>query len=87
MPKSMFRIEMAIDYTAHAAFRMKHRAITKAKVEDAIRNPDLSFIARFGRLVALKKYGDKFLKVIYEKSNDKIIVVTLYWTRRLPRRW
>jgi len=77
---------MAIDYTEHATFRMRHRVITKAKVEDTIRNPDLSFIARFGRLVALKKHGDKFLKVIYEKSNDKIVVVTVYWTGRLRRR-
>ena len=77
---------MTIDYTEHALFRMRHRTISKANVEDTIRNPNFSFIARLGRLVALKKYGDKFLKVIYEKSNDKITVVTVYWTRRLRRR-
>jgi len=76
---------MAIDYTEHAAFRMRQRTISKANVEDTIQNPDFSFITRPGRFVALKRYGDKFLKVIYEKSNDKITVVTVYCTRR-PRR-
>jgi len=60
--------------------------ISKTNVEGTIRNPDFSLITRLGRSVALKKYGDKFLKVIYEKSNDKITVVTVYWTRRLRRR-
>jgi len=77
---------MAIDYTEHAAFRMRHRTISKADVEDTIRNPDFSFITRLGRFVSLKRYGDKFLRVIYDKSNDKITVVTVYWTRRLRRR-
>jgi len=62
---------------------MRYRRISKAKVEDTIRNPDFSFVTRFDRSVVLKRYGDKFLKVICEKSNDKIIVVTVYWTGRL----
>jgi len=87
VPKNMYRTEMAIEYAEHATFRMRHRTISKAKVEDTIRNPDFSFITRLGRSAVLKKYDDKFLKVIYEKSNDKITVVTVYWTRRLPQRW
>jgi hypothetical protein len=76
---------MLVEYTEHAILRMRHRKISKAIVEDAIQNPDLSFISRIHRLVALKKYDDKFLKIIYEKSNNKVIVVTVYWTRRLQR--
>ena len=74
---------MTLEYTEHAVFRMRYRRISKAKVEDTIRNPDFSFVTRFDRSVVLKRYGDKFLKVICEKSNDKIIVVTVYWTGRL----
>ncbi|MCP8314923.1 MAG: DUF4258 domain-containing protein [archaeon] len=66
---------------------MRHRTISKVDVEDTVRNPDFSFITRLGRFVTLKKYGDKFLKVIYEKSNDKITVVTVYWIRRLRQKW
>ena len=76
---------MAIEYMEHAIFRMRHRRISKASVEDTIQNPDFGFTTRLGRLAALKKYEDKFLKVIYEKSNDKITVVTVYWTRRLQQ--
>ena len=76
---------MAIDYTEHATFRMRHRTILKTNVEDTIRNPDFRFITSLGRPVALKKHGDKFLKVIYEKSNDKITVVTVYLTRRVQQ--
>jgi hypothetical protein len=46
---------------------MRHRRISKVNVEDAIQNPDLSFVSRIRRLAVVKKYGDKFLKVIYEK--------------------
>jgi hypothetical protein len=77
---------MAIDFTEHAIFRMRQRRITEAHVEDTIGNPDFSSTTRLGRWIALKKYGDRFLKVIYEKSNDKITVVTVYWTERLRRR-
>ena len=34
-------------------------------------NPDFSFTTRLSRSVVLKKYGNKFFKVIYEKSSDK----------------
>ena len=46
---------MIIDYTEHANFRMRHRKISRAEVEDAIRNSDFSFVTGFGRLAALKK--------------------------------
>jgi len=67
----MYWIEMAIEYTEHATFRMGHRRILKARVEETVQNPDFSFITRLGRSAALRRYGDKFLKMIYKKSNDK----------------
>jgi len=78
---------MTIEYAEHAEFRMRHRAIFKTDVEATIQNPDFNFVTRLDRSVALKKHGGKFLKVIYEKSNDKITVITVYWMRRLRRRW
>ena len=62
---------------------MRQRKISKRMVEYALKSPDLSFITRGGRVISLKKRRDKFLKVISEKSNDKIRVVTVYWTRRI----
>ena len=73
---------MAIEYTEHAKLRMKHRTILKSDVEEAILHPYFTVSSRLGRFIAVKEYGEKYLKVIYEKSNDKITVVTVYWTRR-----
>jgi hypothetical protein len=61
---------------------MKHRKISKAEVEATVLHPYFSVPAQLGRLIAVRKYGDKYLKAICEKSNDKITVVTVYWTRR-----
>ena len=61
---------------------MKHRAISNSEAEETILQPYFTVPARLDRFIAVKKYGDKYLKAIYEKSNDKIIVITVYWTRR-----
>jgi hypothetical protein len=73
---------MRITYTEHAEARMDFRKISKTEVEEAISHPNLTALSRLGRTIAAKKKGDKYLKVIYDKSNDKITVVTVYWTRR-----
>lgn len=74
---------MAVEYTRHASSRMRQRKISKRMVEDALKRPDSSFVTRGGRDASLKRHGDIFLKVISEKSNDKIRDVTVYWTRRI----
>jgi len=74
---------MFIEYIDHALRRMNQRRISKLEVEQAIRQPDLSFRSRLGRYVSVKKYNEKLLKVVYEKENNKITVITVYWTRRL----
>jgi hypothetical protein len=74
--------EMSIIYTEHAKARLKDRGISAVEVEETILQPYFTVPSRQGRFIAVKKYGDKYLKVISEKSNDKITVVTVYWTRR-----
>ncbi|MCJ7559950.1 DUF4258 domain-containing protein [Candidatus Bathyarchaeota archaeon] len=61
---------------------MRHRKISKSDVEETVLHPYFAVPSRLGRFIAVKKYGDKYLKAICEKSNDKITVVTVYWTRR-----
>ena len=73
---------MIITYTEHAKARMALRKISRSEVEQTISEPYFSIPARSNRMVIVKKYQDKYLKVIFERSNDKIIVVTVYWTRR-----
>ncbi len=73
---------MSISYTEHAKLRMKDRKILNSEVRDTILQPYFVAKSKLDRLIAVKRYGDKYLKVVYERSNDKIIVVTVYWTRR-----
>ncbi len=73
---------MAIVYSDHAKLRMRHRGILKSDVENTILHPYFTVPSRLKRSIVVKRFGDKYLKVIYEKSNDKITVVTVYWTRR-----
>jgi hypothetical protein len=73
---------MDIGYTEHAKGRMRYRGILKSDIEDTILHPYFTVPSKLGRFIAVKKSGDKYLKVIYERSNDKIMVVTVYWTRR-----
>jgi hypothetical protein len=58
---TLYRAEMIIDYTKHAAFRMKYRKISETEVENTIRHSDSHFVTQFGRSVTLKKYGGKYL--------------------------
>jgi hypothetical protein len=73
---------MAIGYTEHAKERMKHREISKSQIADTVLHPYFVIPSRLGRFIAVKKYGGKYLKVIYEKDKGKITVITVYWTRR-----
>ena len=73
---------MSIAYTEHAKARMKHRGISKFEVEETILQPYFTVPSRLNRFITVKKYGDKYLKVICEKDNDKISVITVYWTGR-----
>jgi hypothetical protein len=61
---------------------MVHRRILKSEVEDTVLHPYFTVPSRLGRFVAVRKFGGKYLKAVCEKSNGKIIVVTVYWTRR-----
>jgi hypothetical protein len=76
------KTEMIITYTEHAKTRMAFREISKAEVEQAISEPYFALPSRLGREIIVKRQGAKYLKIICERSNDKITVVTVYWTRR-----
>jgi hypothetical protein len=61
---------------------MRQREISRREIEQAVLHPYFTIPSKLGRLVVVKKHRDKYLKVICERSNDKITVVTVYWTRR-----
>ena len=74
-----------IRYYKHAEDQIKERLISKEEVEMTIKNPIEIVNGCANRKIAHKVFDDKLLRVIYEKKNDKIIVVSAYRTD--PRRY
>lgn len=79
---------MKILYTKHAEIKFKvlerHGClITKRDIENAIESPDSIEKGRKDRLIAQKLLGKKhLLRVIYEKEDDVIKIITFYPARR-----
>lgn len=71
--------------------KSKRRGIRKEWIEDAITNPIQIVDGYGGRKVAHKKFSmdDKeyLLRVVYEETEEKYIVVTAYLTSQISRYW
>jgi hypothetical protein len=50
---------------------MKYRGISNSEVEETILQPYFTLPSRLDRFIAVKKYGDKYLKAICEKAMIK----------------
>jgi hypothetical protein len=66
-----------IIFTMHALERMKHRKISRDEVLSCLRNPDraskLNDIYR-----AVKREDGRVLVVIYRRSDNESVVITVY---------
>ncbi len=62
---------MAITYTEHAKERMKYRGIATSEVEETILQPYSTVPSMLGRVIAVKKYGDKYLKPSTRRATIK----------------
>lgn len=79
---------MEIEFSLHSLLKLEilkaHGIeISKEFVENTIRSPDKIVTGYRGRLVAQKVInGDHVLRVVYEKKDGKVFVVTIYPGRR-----
>ncbi|MBC8520742.1 MAG: DUF4258 domain-containing protein [Methanomicrobia archaeon] len=74
-----------IKYYKHAEDQIKERKISKKEVEMTIKSP-IEVVSGYGnRKVAHRVFDDKLLRAIYEKKEDKIIVISAY--RAEPKRY
>ena len=75
-----------IDLSPHAKDKLKRLVnvgITKEKVFDAIQNPESLKSGYFSRKIAQSTLTDDLLlRVIYEETDNSILVVTLYPAKR-----
>lgn len=71
-----------IDFHPHALAKMAAREIAADDIIEAIQHPDSVAPAKLGRTCAYKKRGDYWLRVILEETEQRVLVITAYVTRR-----
>jgi SOS response regulatory protein OraA/RecX len=66
-----------IRYTKHAVQRKLERGITDEQISIALENPDYT-VFREGRKVAVKRFGQRIIKVVHKEEETHILVITVY---------
>ena len=71
--------------------KMNRRGIPEAWIGEALRNPDQVVEGHGGRLVAQQRRRirrkEKLLRVVFEETQDKYVVITAYLTSDIKRYW
>jgi len=68
---------MEIYFSRHAKRQMKWRDITDEEVKIAITEPDnIETVEGDKKFIALKNIGKKYLKIVYIKKDNRIVVIT-----------
>jgi len=79
-------MDKRISFTLHAEdklLRLARMGITREKVLEAIRAPEKIFKGYYGRKVAQNVFSsDMVLRVVFEETEDEIIVITIYPAER-----
>lgn len=77
-------------FTAHAEEALRTRAIDRAWVLATLAAPDWSEVdaspGRTRAFRAIPEYGNRILRVVYEKTDSERIIVTLFFDRKAGRR-
>ena len=71
-----------IIFTSHALLKLKQRGISGMAVKRALRSPNYEFSSYSGRRIIYKKFDKIYLKVIYKKEDDNIVVITQHWEKK-----
>jgi len=66
-------------FSEHALEKLAQRRIQRDLVERAAREPDHIFPSYGGRQIAYKKFGQKYLKVVFIKQGIDMVIVTQHW--------
>ncbi len=67
---------MRVEISEHAKKRAEERGVSVEVVEKIIKQPEEVVTVKFGRRAAYRKYGDRYVVVIFEERKDEIVVVT-----------
>lgn len=66
---------MQIIYTHHARQRMKQRKVTEQQVEETLADPDEIIPGDNGGDMAIRRYHEREVRVVYSEQSDDVFVV------------
>lgn len=66
---------MQIIYTRHARQRMAQRKVTAAEVRETFESPDEIIPGSNGDEIAIKRFGPRDVRVVYEEVADNVFIV------------
>ncbi len=75
-----------IIFTRHSLLKLKQRNISPQLVTKTFKSPDYQFTSCSNREVIYKKFNRLYLRVIYRREREDIIVITQYWTKRIKEK-
>lgn len=73
---------MRVFFKYHARKQIESRHIKMRDVIRTLKNPDLTIQAKDDTMKAKKYAGKYFLNVIFKRENSKLIVITVFSSRR-----
>jgi len=71
-----------IIYTQHARQRMKQRKVLEAEVVETLETPDDILAGYQQEDVAVKRFGTREIRVVYEKTSRETVVIYTVMQRK-----
>lgn len=71
-----------IIFTQHSLLKLQQRRISKNLVKETLSSPDYTFPSYSNRIIAYRRFDELYLKVVYKREGDDIIVITQHWEEK-----
>lgn len=72
-----------IRFSKHSLLKLGQRKIGKNFVFATLEKPDYTRESLGGRIIAFKKFRTLYMKVIFKRKSNSIVVITQYWVRKI----
>jgi SOS response regulatory protein OraA/RecX len=72
-----------VTFSKHALLKLEQRKLDKSFVFATLEQPDYTQSSHNGRMVAFKKFRTLYMKVIFARKKDDVIVLTQYWVKKI----
>ena len=68
---------MRIIYTHHAKQRMMQRRVSEEQVNETLASPDEVLLGETGEEIAIRRFGVREVRVVYQETNVGFVVYTV----------